>query len=98
MTKILGYRNKEIASLYITSTTIVVILADLISVFTGTEFLSAYWNRMMMDYDGYFAFHMGTDGLVKSFVFILISYIIVMIIDYHRISKVPMGEALKAME
>ena len=36
MTKILGYENKEIASLYLVSTSIVVVLADLISVVIGT--------------------------------------------------------------
>ncbi len=35
MTKILGYENKEIASLYLVSTSIVVVLADLISVVIG---------------------------------------------------------------
>ena len=36
MTKILGYENKEIASLYLLSTSIVVVIADLISVILGT--------------------------------------------------------------
>ena len=50
MTKILGYENKEIASLYLLSTSIVVVIADLISVILGTLVMAAAWRMMLFSY------------------------------------------------
>lgn len=71
MTKILGYENKEIASLYLLSTTIVVVIADAVSVAIGSAMM---------------------------FVFVLIGYLVVAVIDFNRIKKIPMDEALKNAE
>ena len=43
MTKILGYENWEIASIYLLSTTIVVIVADAICVVLGALVMNAAW-------------------------------------------------------
>lgn len=98
MTKILGYENKEIASLYLLSTSIVVVIADLISVILGTLVMAAAWRMMLFSYSGWFAFRVTPIGYAKMFGFVLIGYLIVMVFDFQRIKKIPMDQALKNME
>ena len=98
MTKILGYENREIASLYLLSTTIVVITADLISVVLGTEIMNYVWREMLKSYSGWFNFRMKPAGYVKMFGFVFIGYLIVMFLDFRRIKKIPMDQALKNVE
>lgn len=98
MTKILGYENKEIASLYLMSTSIVVVLADLISVVIGTLVMKVAWKMMLFSYSGWFAFKVKPLGYVKMFAFVLIGYLIVMVFDFKRIKKIPMDQALKNVE
>lgn len=98
MTKILGYENKEIASLYLVSTSIVVVLADLISVVIGTLVMKGAWKMMLFSYSGWFAFKVKPLGYVKMFAFVLIGYLIVMVFDFKRIKKIPMDQTLKNVE
>lgn len=98
MTKILGYTNGEIARLYLVSTTIIVIIADVISVILGTLIMKFAWKMMLATFSGWFAFEMQPIGYVKMFVFVLIGYMIVMFFDFRRIRKVPMDQALKNVE
>ena len=98
MTKILGYENKEIASLYLVSTSIVVIISDAVSVILGTLVMNAAWRIMLFSYSGWFAFHIKPLGYAKMFGFVLIGYLIVMIFDFQRIKKIPMDQALKNVE
>ena len=98
MTKILGYENKEIASLYLLSTSIVVVIADLISVILGTLVMAAAWRMMLFSYSGWFTFRVTPIGYAKMFGFVLIGYLIVMVFDFQRIKKIPMDQALKNVE
>lgn len=98
MTKILGYENKEIAGLYLTSTTVMLVLSDLLSVFLGVFVMSQAWKVIMAGYSGWFAFVMTPAGYIKTFLFILTGYLIVMCFDFQRIKRIPMDKALKNME
>lgn len=98
MTKILGYENKEIAGLYMFSTTIFVVIASATSVFLGALIMSQVWKVMMEDFNGWISFHFETVGYLKMFGFVLLGYLIVMIFDFKRIKKIPMDEALKNVE
>ena len=98
MTKILGYENREIASLYLLSTTMVVILADVVSVMFGSLVMTQAWKIIMSEYSGWFAFVIELAGYVKMFFFVLLGYLIVMVLDFRRIRKIPMEEALKNVE
>ncbi len=98
MTKILGYENREIASLYLLSTTIILIIADIVSVVLGALVMTQAWKMIMFSYSGWFAFVIKPKGYVKMFFFVLIGYLLVMILDYRRIKKIPMDEALKNVE
>lgn len=98
MAKILGYENREIASLYLLSTTMVVVVAYTISVILGSTVMKQAWKIIMFKYNGWFAFTIEPMGYVKMFSFVLLGYLIVIILDFRRIRKIPMEEALKNVE
>ncbi len=98
MIKILGYENREIAGLYLLSTTMVLIVSDAVSVILGTIVMKQAWKVILFDYSGWYAFTMEPIGYVKMFAFVLIGYLVVMIFDFNRIKRIPMDEALKNVE
>ncbi len=98
MTKILGYENREIASLYLLSTAFVLLAADAAGVFLGSLVMNSMWKAMMLEYSGWFTFHIRPEGYLKMFLFVLIGYLIVACFDFRRIKKIPMEEALKNVE
>ncbi len=98
MTKILGYNNWEIARLYLLSTTLVMILADAVSVILGSLVMKEAWRAIMMDYSGWFTFTIEPLGYVKMFSFVLLGYLIVLWLDFRRIKKIPLEAALKNVE
>lgn len=98
MTKILGYENREIAGLYLLSTTIMVVVIDMASIFIGGIIMSQAWKMIMHGYSGWFTFILSPEGYAKMFAFILLGYLLVMVFDFRRIKKVPMDEALKNVE
>lgn len=98
MTKILGYENGEIAKLYLLSTSIVMVIADAISVFLGTLVMGAAWKMIMSSYSGWYAFTMNPFGYAKMFLFVLVGYLIVLGFDFRRIKKIPLDKALKNAE
>ena len=98
MAKILGYENREIASLYLLSTTMVVVVAYTISVILGSTVMKQAWKIIMFKYNGWFAFTIEPMGYVKMFSFVLLGYLIIIILDFRRIRKIPMEEALKNVE
>ncbi len=98
MTKILGYENKEIASLYLLSTTIILIFANIISVILGTLVMQQAWRAIMSSNSGWFTFVIEPIGYVKMFAFVFVGYLIVLFFDFRRIKKIPMDKALKTVE
>ncbi len=98
MTKILGYENREIASLYLLSTTVLLIIADAVGAILGTFVMKQAWKAIMFDYSGWYAFRMEPAGYGKMFAFVLIGYLIVMFFDFNRIKRIPMDKALKNVE
>lgn len=98
MTKILGYENREIASLYLLSTTVILVIMDVVSVALGAGVMAQAWKVIMEGYSGWFSFLIRPVGYVKMFAFVLIGYLIVMVFDFRRIKKIPMDEALKNVE
>ncbi|MCH5256812.1 MAG: ABC transporter permease [Lachnospiraceae bacterium] len=98
MTKILGYENGEISRLYILSTTIILVIADITSVIIGSSIMDQVWKEMMLGYSGWFTFNIAPIGYIKMFTFVLLGYLIVMFFDFRRIKRIPMDEALKNLE
>ena len=98
MTKILGYTNREIAGIYLNATTIMVILSEIIAVFLAVRIMEIIWKHMIMRMNGWFGFVITKEGIARMMAFVFIGYLIVMLMDFRRIRKVPMDEALKNVE
>lgn len=98
MTKILGYEDREIASLYLLSTTLILIVLDAVSVGLGAFIMGQAWKSIMFSYSGWFAFVIEPAGYLKMFVFVLIGYLLVLYLDFRRIRRIPMDHALKNVE
>ena len=98
MVKILGYENKEISGLYMTSTTIVVLFACIVGIVLSYFGMGEIFKIYLMSMEGWFHYVVTPLGFVKMFVFVFAAYLIVMIIDYRRIKKIPMDEALKHVD
>ncbi len=98
MVKILGFKNSEIGALYILPTAIVVTLFSVVGFFAGYFVMIWIFKAFILQMDGFFAFHMTPASMILSVMYLLIGYLFVSVIDYIRIKKIPMDEALKNME
>ena len=99
MAKILGYTNGEISRLYIMSTSIVVVLFILISLPLELEIMQILFREMMLtSITGWITFYIDPKIFVEMFVIGVAAYAVVAAIEYRRIRKVPMDEALKNVE
>ena len=99
MVKILGYSDGEISRLYIVSTTIVVILFLLISLPIEYQIMVFLFRVIMMSsISGWIPFYVDPILYVKMFVIGLATYSVVAALEYRKIRKVPMDEALKNVE
>ena len=93
MVKILGYSNGEISRLYILSTSLVVVLCLLLSFPVET-----IREMMLQSLSGWIALYIDPKIYVKMFVIGLVTYAVVALLEYRKIQKVPMDEALKNVE
>lgn len=99
MTKILGYTNAEISRLYIASTSIVVILCLIITIPLDYWILKYMFKYIMMaTMSGWIPLEVTQIVFVKMIIIGLIAYLAVSILEYKKIGKVPLGEALKNAE
>lgn len=99
MTKILGYTNREISQLYIISTSIVVTLFLILSLPIEKVFMELIFKEIMMtSITGWITFYVDPMICVEMFLIGIVTYAIVAALEYRKIKKVPMDEALKNVE
>lgn len=99
MAKILGYTNGEIGKLYIWSTTIVVVICLLLSLPIEKAIMGVVFREMMLSsVSGWIALWIDTKIYVKMFLIGIGTYAIVSLLEYRRIRRIPMDEALKNAE
>ncbi len=98
MVKILGYTTKEIGSLYLTSTTCVVIISAALSTYLAFIALKYVWEIVLMTKDGWLPAYFAPINYLWETLIVVGAYLIIMIIDYNRIRRIPMDEALKNVE
>lgn len=98
MVKILGYKNREIVSLYLVSTTWVVIFSVLASFFIATELIKEIYVFMMSEYSGWLTLYIEPAIYGKMFVLGMLVYALVAVLQFRSIKKIPMDEALKNTE
>lgn len=98
MAKILGFENREIASVYILPTAIVVTASALFSFAVGYLLMIQLFKLFMLQMDGYFAFYMKPESMALSVVYLLVGYAFVSLVDFARIKQIPTDKALKNMD
>lgn len=99
MVKILGYTNGEISRLYILSTSIVVVICLLLSLPIETAIMNVLFREMMLSsISGWITLWIDPMIYVQMFAAGIITYGIVALLEFRRVKKVPMDEALKNVE
>lgn len=99
MAKILGYTNGEIGKLYIWSTTIVVVICLLLSLPIEKAIMGVVFREMMLSsVSGWIALWIDPKIYLKMFLIGIGTYAVVSLLEYRRIRRIPMDEALKNAE
>ena len=99
MVKILGYTNGEISRLYILSTSMVIVLCLLVSLPIETAVMNVLFREMMLSsISGWITLWIDPMIYVQMFAAGIITYGIVALLEFRRVKKVPMDEALKNVE
>jgi len=98
MVKILGYENREINSLYLTSTTWVVILSILLSLLLSTWTIYGIYGYLMSSFSGWLTLYLKPAVYPEMFAMGMGAYILVALLQFRRIKKIPMDVALKNVE
>lgn len=99
MVKILGYTNGEISRLYIMSTSLVVVFCLLLSLPLETVIMKVLFREMMLSsISGWITLWIDPMIYVQMFAAGIITYGIVALLEFWRVKKVPMDEALKNVE
>jgi putative ABC transport system permease protein len=98
MVKILGYEDGEIARLYLISTAVIVIVTELAGIVLGYLAMKMMWEIMLQTLGGYFAFIMKPSGFVKEFVLVTAAYLVITVLDFIRIRRIPKVLAIKNTE
>ena len=93
-----AYKSSEIASLYLVSTTWVMLVVELFAVFAGRFIMSIVWKIFLKSMPGWYSFYMKNSSSVKNFILVFAAFLIIMFFDYLRIRRIPMDEALKNVE
>ncbi|MBE6844399.1 MAG: ABC transporter permease [Ruminococcus sp.] len=98
MTKILGYSNKEINSLYIMTTSIVVIASLILTMPLVSLLIDKVMDVALSGYAGYLPFYVPFSVYIKMAVLGIVSYAVIAYMQMRRVKKIPLDIALKNVE
>lgn len=98
MAKILGYSDKEINRLYIRTTTIVSVVALVVTIGLCIVLLKVICEVAFAEYSGYLEFYMEPLDLLKVLAAGLITYAVISFFQIKKIKAIPMTDALKNVE
>ena len=98
MVKILGYENDEIVRLYLISTSWVVAVSVLLSLWIATWTIKVIYVYMMAEFSGWLSLYIEPAIYWKMFLMGMAVYALVALLQFFRISKIPMETALKNIE
>lgn len=97
MVKILGYSNREISRLYVTSTTIVVVISVIINIMLSVVIMNWLFRVFMEQMSGWISCYYAY-VFVLMFVLNVGVYALISVFMMYKIKKIPMDEALKNVE
>lgn len=98
MVKILGYSNREISRLYVTSTTIVVVISVIINIILSVVIMNWLFRVFMEQMSGWISCYYAPYVFVLMFVLNVGVYALISVFMMYKIKKIPMDEALKNVE
>ncbi len=99
MTKILGFKNGEISSLYIIATSVVVVLSLLLTIPLVDMALKALFGGILYTrMTGYIPFFVSPVTYIEMVALGIASYALVAIIQIAKINRIPKSDALKNRE
>lgn len=98
MVKILGYSNREISRLYVTSTTIVVVLSVTLSIGLSVVIMNYLFRVFMEEMSGWISCYYAPHIFPVMFILNITVYVVISFFMMAKIKKIPMDEALKTVE
>lgn len=98
MVKILGYSNREISRLYVTSTTIVVVLSVALSIGLSVIIMNYLFRVFMEEMSGWISCYYAPHIFPVMFILNITVYVVISFFMMAKIKKIPMDEALKTVE
>lgn len=98
MVKILGYSNREISRLYVTSTTIVVVLSVALSIGLSVVIMNYLFRVFMEEMSGWISCYYAPHIFPVMFILNITVYAVISFFMMAKIKKIPMDEALKTVE
>jgi putative ABC transport system permease protein len=96
--KILGYQNGDVFRLYVVSTIIVVAISLLITIPLSDAALGGLWKAILSSYPGWLSYKAPAYVLVEMPLIGVAAYVIIGLLEYRRIGRIPMETALKNVE
>lgn len=98
MAKILGYTNHEINRLYITATTIVVVLSLILTIPLANITIEEICKAAFAQFSGWLPYYVPEITFVKMFAAGVIAYALVAFFQIRKVERIPMTDALKNVE
>ena len=98
MVKILGYSNREISRLYVTSTTIVVAFSVALSIGLSVIIMNYLFRVFMEEMSGWISCYYAPHIFPVIFIHNITVYAVISFFMMAKIKKIPMDEALKTVE
>lgn len=99
MTKILGFSAAEIGGLYIVATSIVVLLALLLTIpLVDLTLRFVFTDVLYTSISGYIPYMIAKNCYVQMIVYGIVSYALVAVLQFFKINRIPKADALKNME
>ena len=98
MVKILGYSNREISRLYVTSTTIVVVVSVVVSMGLSVIIMNYLFRVFMEKMSGWITCYYKPSIFPAMFIMNILVYAVISLFMMAKIKKIPMDEALKNVE
>lgn len=98
MTKILGYSGRETGKLYISPTAWVVLFSLVVTLPLAAVAMRYIYNGYMLEMNGWLTFFIAPVTYAKMLIIGVVSYFAVSAVQYLRIRRIPMEQALKNNE
>ena len=98
MVKVLGYRTGEIASLYLISSFWVVVISSILAMAINTLLFQLILVIFLKGYGGWFNLEISFSLYMQMFGLMVGTYLITALLQYFKIRRIPLTDALKNVE